>query len=65
MSGEDQSAFDGLLQQVEKHSSISYLAPRQSPFDQLLLTIMIEIQKKLRNSGLKYGGNGWLRTRLT
>ena len=46
MSEEDKRSYDGLLQQVEKHSSISYLAPRQSPFEQLLLTMMIEVHKE-------------------
>ena len=46
MSKEDQKALDDLLQSTEKHSSISYLAPRQSPFEQLLLTMMIEIHKE-------------------
>ena len=46
MSEEDQRVFDDLLQRSEKHTSISYLAPRQSSFEQLLLTIMIEVHKE-------------------
>ena len=46
MSEEDKRAFDDLLQRSEKHSSISYLAPRQSPFEHLLLTMMIELHKE-------------------
>jgi hypothetical protein len=48
MSKEDQKALDDLLQSTEKHSSISYLAPRQSPIEQLLLTMMIEIHKETK-----------------
>jgi len=47
MSEEEQKAFDDILQRAEKHSSISYLAPRHSPFEQLLLTMMIEIHKEV------------------
>jgi hypothetical protein len=46
MNDEDKEAFDNLLQMTDTHSSISYLAPRQSPFEQLLLTMMIEIHKE-------------------
>jgi len=49
MSEEDQSVFDDLLKQVERHSSISYLAPRQSPYEHLLLTMMLEIHKETAN----------------
>lgn len=45
MNEEDQRAFDDLLRQAEKHSSISYLAPGQTPFEQLLLTMMLELHK--------------------
>jgi len=46
MSDEDREAFDDLLQKTDTHSSISYLAPRQTPFEHLLLTMMIEIHKE-------------------
>ena len=46
MGDEDREAFDDLLQQADKHSSISYLAPGQTPFEHLLLTMMIEIHKE-------------------
>ena len=46
MNDEDQEAFNGFIHQTEKHSSISILAPRQSPFEHLLLTMMIEIHKE-------------------
>ena len=46
MSEEDQSAFDNLIQRSMAHASISYLSPRQSPFEHLLLTMMIELRKE-------------------
>ena len=46
MTEDDQRVLDDLLQQTDKHSSISYLAPRQTPFEHLLLTMMIEIHKE-------------------
>jgi hypothetical protein len=46
MSDEDQEVLDDLIQRTEKHSSISYLAPRQSSFEKLLLTMMIGIHKE-------------------
>jgi hypothetical protein len=46
MGDEDREAFDDLLQRADTHSSISYLAPRQTPFEHLLLTMMIEIHKE-------------------
>ena len=46
MSEEDRGVFDDLILQADKHSSISYLAPRQTPFEHLLLTKMIEIHKE-------------------
>lgn len=46
MSDEDREAFDDLLQRTDTHSSISYLAPRQTSFEYLLLTMMIEIHKE-------------------
>jgi hypothetical protein len=48
MSDEDREAFNDLLQRTDTHSSISYLAPRQSPFEQFLLTMMIEIHKETK-----------------
>jgi hypothetical protein len=49
MSEEDQRAFDNILQRADKHSSISYLAPKQTSFEQLLLTMMVEIHKETEN----------------
>jgi hypothetical protein len=46
MSDEDREAFDDLLRRTDTHSSISYLALRQTPFEHLLLTMMIEIHKE-------------------
>ena len=46
MTNEDRVAFDDLLQKTDRHSSISYLATRQYPFEQLLLTMMIEVHKE-------------------
>ena len=46
MSDEDREAFDDLLQRTYAHFLISYLAPRQTPFEHLLLTMMIEIHKE-------------------
>jgi hypothetical protein len=46
MSDEDREAFDELLQRTDTYSSISYLAPRQTSFEHLLLTMMIEIHKE-------------------
>ena len=44
MSKEDKTAYDALLQRTVKHTSIFYLAPRQSPL-KLLLLMMIEMDK--------------------
>jgi hypothetical protein len=46
MSDDDREAFDNLIQRSDKHSSIYYLAPRQSLFEHLLLTVMIEVHKE-------------------
>lgn len=46
MSDKDREAFDDFLHRTDTYSSISYLSPRQSPFEQPLQTIMIEIHKK-------------------
>ena len=46
MNEEDQRAFDDLIHRAEKHLSISYLAPGQTPFEQLLLTMMLELHKE-------------------
>jgi hypothetical protein len=46
MSEADQEVFSNLIQLASNHASISYLAPRQSPFEQLALTMLLEIHKE-------------------